>query len=178
MTEGNLAIPIELLVNVERYAVYRCYGEDGQLLYVGETGDLGTRFAAHAKKLWFLQVRGITLEWYADELDALKVERRAIHVEHPKYNKIHRSMTNVQAARGKPKRGRKPVVARRKPVVAREPGEARQAALAIYTAEPGIKGAELGRRVDRTPRWGQLRKAEFDAAAPKGQELNGARNDA
>ena len=66
--------------------VYRCYTDQGQLLYVGETGDLGKRLADHAKKLWFVQVRGITLEWYADELDALKAERRAIHVEHPKYS--------------------------------------------------------------------------------------------
>ncbi len=52
---------------------------------------------------------------------------------------------------------------------------ARAEALAIYTAEPGISGAKLGERVDRTARWGQLRKAEFDATAPKGQELNGAK---
>lgn len=52
---------------------------------------------------------------------------------------------------------------------------ARAEALAIYTAEPGIKGAELGRRVARTARWGQLRKAEFAAAAPEGRELNGAK---
>ena len=76
MAEEKLALPIELLGSVERYAVYRCYTDQGQLLYVGETGDLGKRLADHAKKLWFVQVRGITLEWYADELDALKAERR------------------------------------------------------------------------------------------------------
>lgn len=53
---------------------------------------------------------------------------------------------------------------------------ARAEALAIFAAEPGIKGAELGRRVDRTERWGQLRLAEFKAAAPRGQELNGAKS--
>jgi predicted GIY-YIG superfamily endonuclease len=90
MTGENLALPVELLGSIERYAVYRCYTDQGQLLYVGETGDLGKRLADHAKKLWFVQVRGITLEWYADELEALKAERRAIHVEHPKYNIQHR----------------------------------------------------------------------------------------
>jgi predicted GIY-YIG superfamily endonuclease len=92
MTQENLALPIELLGSVERYAVYRCFSDLGQLLYVGETGDLGKRLADHAGKLWFVQVRGITLEWYADELDALKAERRAIHVEHPKYNVQHRDL--------------------------------------------------------------------------------------
>jgi len=105
MAEENLALPVELLGNVERYAVYRCYSDAGQLLYVGETGDLGTRLASHAQKLWFVQVRGITLEWYADELDALKAERRAIHVEHPKYNKQHR---HTPLRNDKPRNGSQP----------------------------------------------------------------------
>jgi hypothetical protein len=92
---GGLSVPPELTVNVERYAVYRCYGDDGQLLYVGETGELGNRFASHARKLWFTQVRGITLEWYADELSALNAERRAIHVEHPKYNVQHKELKSL-----------------------------------------------------------------------------------
>jgi predicted GIY-YIG superfamily endonuclease len=94
-TKESLALPVELLGSVERYAVYRCYSDSGQLLYVGETGDLGKRLADHATKLWFVQVRGITLEWYADELEALKAERRAIHVEHPKYNKQHRELVTL-----------------------------------------------------------------------------------
>jgi predicted GIY-YIG superfamily endonuclease len=103
---GGLAVPPDLAVNVERYAVYRCYGDDGQLLYVGETGDLGTRFASHAQKLWFTQVRGITLEWYLDELDALNAERRAIHVEHPKYNVVHRNTVTPRSPA--PRRRRHP----------------------------------------------------------------------
>ena len=46
-------------------------------------------------------VRGITFEWYADELSALNAERRAIHVEHPKYNKQHRKTTSAQVSRAK-----------------------------------------------------------------------------
>jgi excinuclease UvrABC nuclease subunit len=112
---GGLAVPPDLAVNVERYAVYRCYADDGQLLYVGETGELGTRFASHAQKLWFTQVRGITLEWYADELDALNAERRAIHVEHPKYNVIHRRLRHRARSAGNSRRGlRRAVTARRR----------------------------------------------------------------
>ena len=90
-TEAELPLTPEMLIRAERHAVYRCYSDQGQLLYVGTTGNLGKRMAAHAEKVWFLQVRGITLEWYAHELDALNAERRAIHVGHPKYNVIHRN---------------------------------------------------------------------------------------
>ncbi|HMH94009.1 MAG TPA: hypothetical protein VK586_23385 [Streptosporangiaceae bacterium] len=155
---GGLAVPPELAVSVERYAVYRCYGDDGQLLYVGETGELGTRLASHAQKLWFTQVRGITLEWYVDELDALNAERRAIHVEHPKYNVIHRNSAAMPAP--SPPRPPMPVPVRRAPIKrgARKarvsPEDAREAADAILAAEPGITGAELARRVGMSERWG------------------------
>jgi hypothetical protein len=112
ITEDGPSLPVELLGNAVRYAVYRCYSDLGELLYIGETGELGTRLASHAQKLWFVQVRGITLEWYADEADALKAERRAIHVEHPKYNKQHRNTTSVQVSRAKArKRGLRPMPA-------------------------------------------------------------------
>lgn len=155
MTEDNLALPIELLGSIERYAVYRCYSDSGQLLYVGETGDLGKRLADHAKKLWFVQVRGITLEWYADELEALKAERRAIHIEHPKYNKVHRQTTSVQVAQLKPKR--KAAKHSTRTVRLPKSQEATQAeALSILAVEPGISGAKLGPRVGMSARWGQL----------------------
>lgn len=101
MIEEALALPPEMLLNVERYAVYRCYSDQGQLLYVGESGELGVRFASHAQKAWFQQVRGVTFEWYADELSALNAERRAIHIEHPKYNKQHRKTTSAQVSKAK-----------------------------------------------------------------------------
>lgn len=159
MTEGNLALPIELLGSLERYAVYRCYSDDGQLLYVGETGDLGTRLASHAQKLWFVQVRGITLEWYSTELEALAVEQRAIHVEHPKYNKQHRQATSAQVARRKSgKRAKKTPALRIDPAVARKQAEE------IYLSNPRISGKDLGAKVGLGERWGQLRRAEFAKA--------------
>lgn len=91
MAFDSAVLPPELLLRVNGYAVYRCYSEQGDLLYVGSTGQLGRRFGAHMEKAWFLQVRGITLEWYRDEVDALNAERLAIHVEHPKYNIVHRT---------------------------------------------------------------------------------------
>jgi hypothetical protein len=174
---GGVAVPPELAVNVERYAVYRCYGDDGQLLYVGETGELGTRLASHAQKLWFTQVRGITLEWYADELDALNAERRAIHVEHPKYNVIHRNSPGLLAP-SSPRLPARPAPGRRRAGKARVSPEVAQAeALSILANEPGISGAKLGPRVGKSERWGQLfmqrlatRPAGGDADAPGAQE--------
>jgi hypothetical protein len=96
MAKEILSIPPDLLGNVERYAVYRCFSGAGELLYIGESGELGKRLAAHAQKAWFVQVRGITLEWYVDELDALNAERRAIHVEQPKYNVVGRSAPSAR----------------------------------------------------------------------------------
>ena len=99
MGSEDAVVPLELLGNSEGYAVYRLYSGDGQLLYVGFTGQLNFRFGDHAKKFWFTQVRGITLEWYVDELDARNAERRAIHVEHPKYNIQHRNGTLQHSSR-------------------------------------------------------------------------------
>jgi predicted GIY-YIG superfamily endonuclease len=153
--EESLDLPIELLGSIERYAVYRCYGGDGQLLYVGETGDLGKRLADHAKKLWFVQVRGITLEWYADELDALKAERRAIHVEHPKYNKQHR-YTPLSEPKRRPSRTAKPA----RPTSGRHIGprnipheELEQQVRELFEIDPNISikqaSIKLGRSRDR-----------------------------
>ena len=157
MTEDNLALPIELLGSIERYAVYRCYSDQGQLLYVGETGDLGKRLADHAGKLWFVQVRGITLEWYADELEALKAERRAIHVEHPKYNVVHRNTPRLAqpAARSQrpSRRGTKMTTEER--------------AANLLDADPALRGprmgGELARRLGVSPATGRRMHAKLAA---------------
>ena len=108
MTEiASLGAP-ESGVLHDRYAVYRCYSDTGQLLYIGSTGGSGRRFLDHSQKIWFLEVRGITFEWYADELDARNAERRAIHVEHPKYNVVHRNSRRLNPAPREPwKRGQR-----------------------------------------------------------------------
>lgn len=73
-------------LGAEAQAVYRCFSADGQVLYIGTTGHLGRRLSAHAEKVWFLEVCGMTFEWHPDELSALQAEARAIHIERPKYN--------------------------------------------------------------------------------------------
>lgn len=92
----------ELVGTMGRHALYRFYSDAGQLLYVGTSGEFGKRFASHAQKIWFLEVRGITLEWYATEDGALKAERRAIHVEHPKHNIQHRGVRTLKGVPPEP----------------------------------------------------------------------------
>jgi predicted GIY-YIG superfamily endonuclease len=156
---GGMAVPPELAVNVERYAVYRCFADDGQLLYVGETGELGTRFASHAQKLWFTQVRGVTLEWYADELDALNAERRAIHVEHPKYNVVHRRTQGAPKA-ARPEKRRAPRKPQGNGTTKGELAAIRERAHEVLDKDPGITGKTLGEQFGMGARWGELRKQE------------------
>ncbi len=132
--------PLELSLHAERYAVYRCYSDGGILLYVGHTARGGKRLGEHADKAWFLQVRGITLEWYADELDARNAERRAIHVEHPKYNIQHR---NGELRTAKEFQGN----SRRSSPAPRTASPTNPLADQILACEPEISGAELGRRL-------------------------------
>jgi predicted GIY-YIG superfamily endonuclease len=71
----------------DRTAVYRFYDADGQLLYVGMTGNLGRRFAMHAAtKKWWPQVARRTAEWFGDRGEAAQAEREAIRAEKPVHN--------------------------------------------------------------------------------------------
>jgi predicted GIY-YIG superfamily endonuclease len=70
-----------------RRAVYRCYSGEGRLLYIGMTADAGGRLGSHSEKIWFLQVRGISLEWFPGHDEAAAAERLAIQVERPVYNR-------------------------------------------------------------------------------------------
>lgn len=153
MGSPPVAIPPDLMGNVERYAVYRCFSDAGELLYVGETGELGKRLAAHAQKAWFLQVRGITLEWHIDELDALNAERRAIHVEHPRYNIVHRNSATLQSVKSRPSVQTRLPRARRNGRRTRE--ETQEMVLALMRTEPNITGSEIGRRLGVTPGFGR-----------------------
>jgi hypothetical protein len=48
--------------------------------------------------------------------------------------------------------------------------DARAEALSILAAEPGISGADLGLRVGKSKRWGQLYLRDLATAAPEGQD--------
>ena len=83
----------------ERTAVYRFFGADGVLLYVGVTNDVGHRWKKHsAEKPWWSDVQRQTVDWYPSRDAALEHEGAAIKAEHPQYNIMH-AMTVTIAGR-------------------------------------------------------------------------------
>lgn len=69
-----------------RTCVYRCYDEDGELLYVGLSMNPDGRFAKHRSAGWWPQVVEITVTWYAGREAAKRAEREAITSESPVFN--------------------------------------------------------------------------------------------
>ena len=125
------------------------------------------RLASHAEKVWFQQVRGITLEWYADELSARNAERRAIHVEHPKYNIQSRS---APARRKVAPKSRRRKAAPRHVQPRRTWADIEAAALEVLANAPGISASELGRRLGLTDARGRQIARKLTATAPRGQD--------
>jgi hypothetical protein len=80
-------------VNVipEPTALYRFFGADDVLLYVGITKDLGTRLKSHNReKDWFREVSYIRLEHFDSRAEAEQAEILAIRTECPVWNVIYR----------------------------------------------------------------------------------------
>lgn len=72
---------------MSKHALYRFYGDTGQLLYVGITSDPARRFGQHAAtKSWWESVRGISVDWYTSRPDVVAAEKRAIQIERPLMN--------------------------------------------------------------------------------------------
>lgn len=71
-----------------RTALYRLYGADGSLLYIGIAFNPPTRWYAHAcDKGWWPEVtRKEVSHWYESRREAETAERSAILTEMPKYN--------------------------------------------------------------------------------------------
>lgn len=70
--------------------LYRFWGKDGTLLYVGITFRPNARWKAHSKdKPWWSEVVTITLEFHPDRESVEAAEREAIRSERPKYNVVH-----------------------------------------------------------------------------------------
>jgi hypothetical protein len=69
-------------------AVYRFFGADKGLLYVGVTDEPKRRFRKHAKAaVWWPDVAGRSIDWFDSRSDALVEEARAIREENPLHNK-------------------------------------------------------------------------------------------
>ena len=68
--------------------VYRCFANDGRLLYIGATRRYGPRMAQHAcSSPWWAEVADISREPHPSLPAALAAERLAIEAENPAYNR-------------------------------------------------------------------------------------------
>jgi predicted GIY-YIG superfamily endonuclease len=75
-----------------RHVVYRHLSADGELLYVGVTGDPYERMKAHRRtSSWWPQVARLVIRVYPSRRAALDAERHAIASESPRYNAPLRS---------------------------------------------------------------------------------------
>lgn len=74
----------------QNHYLYRLYGQLRELLYVGITSDLPTRFADHRKgKRWWPEVSSFTVDTYPDREAVLEAELQAIQLEQPRYNSMY-----------------------------------------------------------------------------------------
>lgn len=83
-------------------SLYRLFGGDDALLYIGIAGNPGRRFEQHAKdKPWWSEVCRVTIEHHPSRTAALLAEAEAIRSEHPQFNHIHNGRV-VPLAKGVP----------------------------------------------------------------------------
>lgn len=69
------------------YCIYRHFGKNGGLLYIGYSSDLLSRTNGHKNNSrWFIKVTRIEIEHFKTRDDALKAEAKAIIEERPIYN--------------------------------------------------------------------------------------------
>jgi predicted GIY-YIG superfamily endonuclease len=67
--------------------LYRIYGTEGELLYIGITKSLPARLSRHGREPhWSLEIRDVTAHWYPDEPSAYAAETDAIKAEKPLWN--------------------------------------------------------------------------------------------
>lgn len=80
-----------LAPRLRAHCVYRTYGGNGELLYIGCTHDPMLRLSqwSSALRKWTYQVEAVTFEWFATKAEARIAEAAAIRTEHPRSNVVH-----------------------------------------------------------------------------------------
>lgn len=78
---------ITYFLDSDPHVVYRAYGPNDELLYIGMTCNLKARMRHHREySVWTRYAVYLTEEWLPSRGDAYAAERLAILAENPKYN--------------------------------------------------------------------------------------------
>jgi|GEM_PF-4158190 len=79
--------------------LYRFFGSDDELLYIGISLHAAQRASRHAKeKTWWGEVDRMVIERFPDRASAMAAEADAIKIECPKYNVMHNGDAGSGAA--------------------------------------------------------------------------------
>lgn len=74
-------------------SLYRYFGDNEKLLYVGITSSMHSRFIDHSKGAkWHRLVRNVSVEHFEKRSEALAAEKKAIKEEGPQFNVAHSPM--------------------------------------------------------------------------------------
>jgi predicted GIY-YIG superfamily endonuclease len=73
--------------DVQPGAFYLCFARGSKAIYCGCTIDPARRFATHARKPWWPEVKRIEVVWYPDQVDARIAEARVHEQGRLKYSK-------------------------------------------------------------------------------------------
>ena len=120
---------------MSRVALYRHFGADGALLYIGKAIDPGRRLAEHRHQSnWFLSVVRIEIEW-VHSAEAATIEAAAISQERPQYNDANSHISHRLAQTCKSIRG-----------VSQTPASVWRA-----LSEEGLTPTEAAARVGKSP---------------------------
>lgn len=75
------------LLRTPEIVVYRLFNVEGDLLYIGQTGDISVRLRNHKHdKPWWDEVAEMRTTPYLSKGAAVEAERVAIREERPRYN--------------------------------------------------------------------------------------------
>lgn len=78
--------------------LYRYFDSEGELLYVGVTGDNTKRQSQHRRNsFWFGEIASATYEHFDNREDALAAETLAIRTEKPKHNIAKHGITLMRS---------------------------------------------------------------------------------
>lgn len=78
--------PVTESNELRTHYVYRLYSSDEELLYVGVTGNVASRFIGHHHKPWWPEVNQWKITRAPNRITGLYLEAEAILTEHPRHN--------------------------------------------------------------------------------------------